>query len=80
MTPFEKFERRLVWRTISMFIGGMILLAMAYQWLGPTLGWVVLLPLWLGTSWYAASRLRQRHEAVAAYKERVGYKDPPQSA
>ena len=77
-TAFERFERRIFWRALLIFVGGGIGLALLRSWLVQW-AWLglILMVCWLAASWYAASKLRQRHEAVAAYKARVGYKDSP---
>lgn len=79
-TAFERFERRVAWRALLIFVGGGLGLALVRSWLfqWPGLG-LILLAGWLAASWYAATQLRQRHEAVAAYKARVGYSDSPSS-
>jgi hypothetical protein len=78
LTAFERFERRVFWRALLIFVGGGIGLALLRSWLFqlPWLG-LALMVCWLAASWFAAAKLRQRHEAVAAYKARVGYKDSP---
>ena len=77
-TAFERFERRIFWRALLIFVGGGVGLALVRSWLfqWPGLG-LAFGVCWLAASWYAVSRLRQRSEAVAAYKARVGYKDSP---
>lgn len=85
MTPFERFEARMMLRGLLVFFGGGAIYALYIKFIVPlTMSapqgirlMIVLIPLsiWLIASVYTISRMRGRHEAVAAYKRRVNYKE-----
>jgi hypothetical protein len=83
-TAFQRFEQRLLIRTLVIFIAGGVAVAFVHYVLTPKLspqGSAILLlatiALWLAASAYSSSKLRGRSETLAAYKRRAGFKEPP---
>lgn len=73
-TAFETFEKKLFLKAIGLFLGGGVGLALSWNWFAsaPVL-MLFALAGWLGTSWWAMSRLRRRLEPASAYKRRIGF-------